>query len=72
MNTPVLTNTDDPWPTTGECLLSLQQPKHPHDSERAPADHSRAAELRLGERNQTVVRISRTERRSPLAGLFGN
>jgi type IV secretion system protein VirB9 len=32
----------------------------------------RAAELRLGERNQTVVRISRNERRSPLAGLFGN
>ena len=32
----------------------------------------RAAELRLGERNQTIVRISRNERRSPLAGLFGN
>ena len=32
----------------------------------------RAAELRLGERNQMVVRISRNERRSPLAGLFGN
>ena len=32
----------------------------------------RAAELRLGERNQTVVRISRNERRSPLAAIFGN
>jgi len=32
----------------------------------------RAAELRLGTRNQTVVRISRNERRSPLAGLFGS
>ena len=31
----------------------------------------RAAELRLGERNQTVVRISRNERRSPLAAIFG-
>ncbi|MCH9751619.1 MAG: P-type conjugative transfer protein TrbG [Alphaproteobacteria bacterium] len=31
----------------------------------------RAAELRLGERNQTVVRISRYERRSPLAAIFG-
>ncbi|NQY15616.1 MAG: P-type conjugative transfer protein TrbG [Henriciella sp.] len=31
----------------------------------------RAAELRLGERNQTVVRISRHERRSPLAAIFG-
>lgn len=31
----------------------------------------RAAELRLGERNQTVVRISRLERRSPLAAFFG-
>ena len=31
----------------------------------------RAAELRLGERNQTVVRISRHERRSPLAAFFG-
>ena len=32
----------------------------------------RAAELRLGTSNQTVVRISRNERRSPLAGLFGD
>lgn len=32
----------------------------------------RAAELRLGERNQTVVRISRNERRSPLAAFFGD
>jgi len=32
----------------------------------------RAAELRLGERNQTVVRISRNERRSPLAAIFGD
>ena len=32
----------------------------------------RAAELRIGERNQTVVRISRNERRSPLAAVFGN
>lgn len=31
----------------------------------------RAAELRLGERNQTVVRISRHERRSPFAAIFG-
>lgn len=31
----------------------------------------RAAELRLGERNQTVVRISRSTRRSPLAAIFG-
>jgi len=31
----------------------------------------RAAELRLGERNQTVVRIARQERRSPLAAIFG-
>lgn len=31
----------------------------------------RAAELRLGERNQTVVRISQNERRSPLAAIFG-
>ena len=31
----------------------------------------RAAELRLGERNQTVVRIARNERRSPLAAIFG-
>ena len=30
----------------------------------------RAAELRLGERHQTVVRISRHERRSPLAAIF--
>lgn len=31
----------------------------------------RAAELRLGTSNQTVVRISRQERRSPLAVIFG-
>ncbi len=31
----------------------------------------RAAELRLGTSNQTVVRISRHERRSPLAAIFG-
>ena len=31
----------------------------------------RAAELRLGERNQTVVRIARQERRSPLTAIFG-
>ena len=31
----------------------------------------RAAELRLGTNNQTVVRISRHERRSPLAAFFG-
>ena len=31
----------------------------------------RAAELRLGTNNQTVVRISRHERRSPLAAIFG-
>ena len=31
----------------------------------------RAAELRLGERNQTVVRIARTQRRTGLAALFG-
>ena len=31
----------------------------------------RAAELRLGARNQTVVRSSRHERRSPLAAIFG-
>ena len=31
----------------------------------------RAAELRLGERNQTVVRISRQEQRSGLASIFG-
>jgi type IV secretion system protein VirB9 len=31
----------------------------------------RVAELRLGERNQTVVRIARQERRSPLAAIFG-
>lgn len=31
----------------------------------------RAAELRLGERNQTVVRIRRKESRSPLAAFFG-
>ncbi|MEL6237968.1 MAG: P-type conjugative transfer protein TrbG [Pseudomonadota bacterium] len=31
----------------------------------------RAAELRLGERNQTVVRIARQERRSSLAAIFG-
>ena len=31
----------------------------------------RAAELRLGEKNQTVVRIARTERRTGLAALFG-
>ena len=31
----------------------------------------RAAELRLGTSNQTVVRISRNERRSPLASIFG-
>ena len=31
----------------------------------------RAAELRLGTSNQTIVRISRHERRSPLAAIFG-
>ena len=31
----------------------------------------RAAELRLGTSNQTVVRIARHERRSPLAAIFG-
>lgn len=31
----------------------------------------RAAELRLGTRNQTVVRISRNDQRSPLAAMFG-
>ncbi|MEH6408894.1 MAG: P-type conjugative transfer protein TrbG [Hyphomonas sp.] len=31
----------------------------------------RAAELRLGEKSQTVVRIARTERRTGLAALFG-
>ncbi len=31
----------------------------------------RAAELRLGTNNQTVVRIARQERRSPLAAIFG-
>lgn len=31
----------------------------------------RAAELRLGERNQTVVRIRRNETRSPFAAFFG-
>ncbi|RAN32821.1 conjugative transfer protein TrbG [Hyphomonas pacifica] len=31
----------------------------------------RAAELRLGERNQTVVRISRSQQRSGLAAIFG-
>ncbi|MAN73658.1 P-type conjugative transfer protein TrbG [Henriciella sp.] len=31
----------------------------------------RAAELRLGEKDQTVVRIARTERRTGLAALFG-
>ena len=31
----------------------------------------RAAELRLGERNQTVVRIRRKDTRSPLAAFFG-
>ena len=31
----------------------------------------RAAELRLGEKNQTVVRIARTQRRTGLAALFG-
>jgi type IV secretion system protein VirB9 len=31
----------------------------------------RAAELRLGERNQSVVRISRRAKRSPLAVIFG-
>ncbi|MBI1394327.1 MAG: P-type conjugative transfer protein TrbG [Alphaproteobacteria bacterium] len=31
----------------------------------------RAAELRLGERNQIVVRITRTERHSPLVAIFG-
>lgn len=31
----------------------------------------RAAELRLGTSNQTVVRISRHKRRSPLAAIFG-
>lgn len=32
----------------------------------------RAAELRLGSKNQTVVRISRVERRRALSGLFGS
>ena len=32
----------------------------------------RAAELRLGERNQTVVRIMRVQRRAGLAAIFGN
>ena len=31
----------------------------------------RAAELRLGEKNQTVVRIARVTRRTGLAALFG-
>ena len=31
----------------------------------------RAAELRLGQKDQTVVRISRVERRTGLAALFG-
>ena len=31
----------------------------------------RAAELRLGTRNQTIVRISRNDQRSPLAAMFG-
>ena len=32
----------------------------------------RAAELRLGERNQTVVRITRVQRRAGLAAIFGS
>lgn len=32
----------------------------------------RAAELRLGSKNQTVVRITRVERRRALSGLFGS
>jgi type IV secretion system protein TrbG len=31
----------------------------------------RAAELRLGTKNQTIVRISRNDQRSPLAAMFG-